>query len=116
MKKARMDLEQKKSGVEINRPVGDGSRQLSNPGLALGILLASLLWFWWQSDLRAAREEIPYSEFLRYLEQDQLEKVLVEDNFIQGTLKLQDERTGKPRIVVTIPLANAELAGLLEQH
>ena len=82
MKKARMDLEQKKPGVEINKPPGNGSWQLSNPGLAFYILLFSLLWFWWQSDLRVSREEIPYSEFLQYLEQDQLEKVLVEDSHI----------------------------------
>lgn len=111
-----MDLEQKKPGVEINKPPGNGSWQLSNPGLAFYILLFSLLWFWWQSDLRVSREEIPYSEFLQYLEQDQLEKVLVEDSHIQGTLKLKDESTGKSRIVVTVPLANNELAGLLEKH
>ncbi len=116
MKKNRMDLEKKKPGVEINKPPENGSWQRPDLRLALYVLLFSVLWFWWQSDLRVAQEEIPYSQFLAYLEQGQVDKVLVEDSFIQGTLKLKDERTGKPRVVVTVPLANNELAGMLEQH
>jgi len=116
MKKARMDLEKKKPGVEINKPPGDGPWQRPNAQLALYLLMFALMWFWWQSDLRVAQEEIPYSQFLKYLEQDQVDKVLVQDSYIQGTLKLKDEKSGKPRIVVTVPLANNELAVLLEKH
>jgi cell division protease FtsH len=116
MKKNRMDLEKKKPGVEINKPPENASWQRPDLRLALYLLLFSVLWFWWQSDLRVAQEEIPYSQFLKYLEQDQVDKVLVEDSFIQGTLKLKDEKSGKPRVVVTVPLANNELAGMLEQH
>ena len=73
MKKARMDLEKKKPGVEINKPPGDGPWQRPNAQLALYLLMFALMWFWWQSDLRVAQEEIPYSQFLKYLEQDQVD-------------------------------------------
>ena len=55
------------------------------------------MWVWWQSDFHQARDEIPYSEFVQYLETDQVDKVLVGDTYIQGILKLKDEKSGKPR-------------------
>ena len=94
-----MDLEQKKSGVEINPPPDGGLWQRPNIRLTLYLLLFLLFWLWWQSGMRVVREEVPYSQFLTYLEQDQIARVLVQDDLIEATLKLQDESTGKPRII-----------------
>ena len=116
MKKPSMELDKKKPGVEINKPPDPGFWQRPDVRLALYVLLFSLLWFWWQSDLGVAREQIPYSEFLKYLEHDQVDKVLVGDDIIQGTLKEKDQKTGQPKMVVTVPLANNELAAKLEKH
>ena len=111
-----MDLEQKKSGVEINPPPDGSLWQRPNIRLTLYLLLFLLFWLWWQSGMRVVREEVPYSQFLTYLEQDQIARVLVQDDLIEATLKLQDESTGKPRIITTVALTNSELAGMLEKH
>jgi cell division protease FtsH len=60
--------------------------------------------------------EIPYSQFLQYLEQDKIDKAVVTENLIDGTLKIKDEKTGKPRRFLTVPLPNNELAQLMEKH
>jgi cell division protease FtsH len=111
-----MDLDKKKPGVEINKPTENGFWQRPNVRLGLYLLLFSIMWVWWQSDFHQAREEIPYSEFVQYLETDQVDKVLVGDTYIQGILKLKDEKSGKPRVIVTVPLANNTLAENLEKH
>ena len=61
MKKPSMELDKKNPGVEINKPPYPGFWQRPDVRLALYVLLFSLLWFWWQSDLGVAREQIPYS-------------------------------------------------------
>ncbi len=111
-----MDLDKKKPGVEINKPTENGFWQRPNVRLGLYLLLLSMMWVWWQSDFHQAREEIPYSEFVQYLENDQVDKVLVGDTYIQGILKLKDEKSGKPRVIVTVPLVNNTLAENLEKH
>ena len=111
-----MDLEKKQPGVEINKPTDGGFWQRPNVRLALYLLLFAFFWLWWQSDMRMAREKVPYSDFLKYLEQGELDEVLVKDDLIEAKLKLRDEKTGKPKVIMTIPLANNELASMLEKH
>jgi hypothetical protein len=53
---------------------------------------------------------------LQLLEQDQIDKTVVTENMITGTLKLNDEKTNKPRVFNTVPLPNNELALLMEKH
>ncbi|MCG6966931.1 MAG: ATP-dependent zinc metalloprotease FtsH [Chromatiaceae bacterium] len=73
-------------------------------------------WLFWQNTERAALEEIPYSQFMQYLEQDQVVSAVVRDEAITGVLKLQDEQTGKQRAFVTVPLADDKLADLMAKH
>ena len=79
-------------------------------------LLATLLAIWLLQGYQAAREnEIPYSEFLREVSAGQVEKVMVTEQVIAGTLKpAPGQGEGKP--FVTVPLWNTELAKALEQH
>jgi cell division protease FtsH len=116
MKKPSMDLQRKKPGVELNKPPELGFWQRPQVRLALYLLMFSILWFSWQSDVRLEQEAIPYSEFVKKLEQGQVDKVLVSDSFIHGTLKTNDVKSGKPKEFTTIPMANNELAAMLERQ
>jgi len=116
MKQTRKDAERKKAGLEVNKPQPGGFWQQPGFRLALYAMMFISLWAWWQSDQQMAQEEIPYSAFLDYLQKDQVEEVLVTDSVIEGTLKLKDKQTGKPRVVLTVPLADNELADKLEKH
>ncbi|RMD69016.1 MAG: ATP-dependent metallopeptidase FtsH/Yme1/Tma family protein, partial [Gammaproteobacteria bacterium] len=86
-------------------------------------------WFWllllflflfavplFQAGQEVAREEIPYSAFLQYVEKGQVEECLVTDTYIAGTLKLKDPKTGKPRHFITVPLWHEALAEKLVEH
>ncbi len=116
MKNTRMELEKKKPGVELNKPPENDFWQRPNVRLGMYLLLCTILWVWWQSDLHQAQEEVPYSEFVTYLDQGQVDKVLVGDAVIQATLKHKDPKSGQPRVIVTVPLANAALAKSLEKQ
>ncbi|HLF97468.1 MAG TPA: ATP-dependent metallopeptidase FtsH/Yme1/Tma family protein, partial [Methylococcaceae bacterium] len=79
-------------------------------------LLAALLAMWlWQGYQTGRENEIPYSEFLRQVSAGQVDRVLVTEQAIAGTLKpAPGETEGKP--FLTVPLWNAELVKTLEQH
>jgi cell division protease FtsH len=81
----------------------------------LYLLMFAALWYVWKSGSRLEQEEIPYSQFLTYVQKDQIEKALVSDRLITGTLKLQDPGTGLKNFV-TVPLPDTELAQLMESH
>ena len=61
-----------------------------------GVILLHNLW------LQATQiEQIPYSQFQAYLDDDQIEEIRVTHNYIQGTLRRPLE--GHPSQFVTIP-------------
>jgi len=88
------------------------------PNIVLGIylLMFTVMWYLWQSTTRLEQEEIPYSQFLAYVQQGEIEKAVVTDKLISGTLKATDQHTAKPKNFVTVPLPDTELAQLLESH
>ena len=108
-----MDL--KKTGIEINKPDKLSYWRRPNIALVIYLLTFSFVWFMWQASSEMVKEEIPYSQFLKYLDQDQVEKAVVTENLIQGTLKIKDA-DGKPRAFLTVPLLDNELAQLMEKH
>ncbi len=108
-----MDL--KKPDIEVNKPDKVNFWRRPNIALVIYLLTLSAVWFMWQTAAQMTKEEIPYSQFLKHLQQEQVEKAVVTETLIQGTLKIKD-LDGKPRPFVTVPLPNNELAQLMEKH
>ncbi|WOJ93112.1 ATP-dependent zinc metalloprotease FtsH [Congregibacter variabilis] len=108
----RQDKQQ--GDIEINTSADGAPWKRPNVQLAVYLMLLAMLW--WQWGMRVAREEIPYSDFLTFLDQGQIDTAIVKDNRIEAVLKIKDEKTGKPRIVVTVPLADSELASMFREH
>ena len=108
-------MELKKPDIELNKPHEIKFWQRPGVSAVLYVLFLTVLWFSWQSASKMVKEEIPYSQFLKYLGQDQVEKAVVTENMIQGTLKIKDP-DGAPKPFVTVPLPNNKLALLMEKH
>jgi len=105
-----------KPEIEINKP---GERKFwQRPQFTLVtyvlFILASL--YFWQSFAEAQREQIPYSEFQQHLEKNEIAEAVVTQKMIRGTLTLTDEKTHKPRLFITVPLWDDELAKSLKKH
>jgi cell division protease FtsH len=116
MKQTKFGLGPKKPDLEVNKPAERKFWQRPDINLVLYILFVAAMFYLWQSFVTEEREEIPYSQFLHYLQQNQVDKAVVTETLITGTLKLKDKKTGKPREFITVPLRNNELAQLLEKH
>ncbi|GBE10822.1 ATP-dependent zinc metalloprotease FtsH [bacterium BMS3Bbin12] len=116
-----MDTRTNKGGkdkphIEIRPP--EERKFWQRPGfnlVAYLLLLLALFYFW---NLRPPQQakEIPYSEFLHYVQKDQVRQAVVTGDTIAGTLKVKDTKTGKPQRFVTIPLWHSNLAELLAKH
>lgn len=116
MKLTKFEINPKKPEIEINKPGNLKFWQRRNVGLVIYLLLLVGMWFSWQSGVRMMQEEIPYSKFLQHLEKNEIDKAVVTDNMINGTLKIKDEKSGKPVEFMTVPLADNELAQMMEKH
>ena len=115
-RKSSFGLGPKTPEVEINKP-GPG-RFWQRPGgmfwIYLLLMLASL-WFW-EGAQQAAQEQIPYSQFLQYLDKSAVKEVTLTDHVITGTLTETDPKTRKPRTFVTQRPEDDALAQALAQH
>ncbi|WP_317704433.1 ATP-dependent zinc metalloprotease FtsH [Methylomarinovum caldicuralii] len=105
----------KKPEIEINKP-GKGPfwqdpRYNWIAYLILAVLLLSLM----QNFQQMREVEIPYSQFLQYVEAGRVDKVVVSDKKITGLLK-PEEPEGRPRPFFTVPLWDANLTELLQKH
>jgi len=104
-----------KPQVEINPPDEAQIRRKRNANLVFYTLLAIAVLYLWQSYQAVRQDEIPYSEFLKYVETQQIDEALVTDQMISGTLKPKSPGEA-PRHFITIPLWNHELAQALEKQ
>lgn len=76
----------------------------------LGIFVLSLL----AGGEKPYGQEIPYSQFLTLVNESKVEKAVVTQHFINGTLKEDDKKIGK--YFVTIPLWDEALTKNLQDH
>ncbi|MCQ8128240.1 ATP-dependent zinc metalloprotease FtsH [Methylomonas rivi] len=76
----------------------------------LGILLLSLL----AGGEKPLGREIPYSQFLTLVSDNKVEKAVVTQRFINGTLKAEDKKIGSQ--FFTIPLWDESLTKNLQDH
>ncbi len=77
-------------------------------------MILSLVYLF-QMQREQARIEIPYSEFLQKVEQQQVKEAVITNKVIIGELKEIDPATGKPRRFITVPLDDLDLARVLEE-
>ncbi len=108
----------KKPHIEVNKPDPAPPPRfglLPNANLIFFILLFTSLFLMWQDAASVHRTEIPYSQFIEYVQKNDVQSAVVGDQRITGTLTLKGP-TGKPRHFVTVPLENPALATLLAAH
>ncbi|MBS1213319.1 MAG: ftsH [Proteobacteria bacterium] len=101
-----------KPRVDINPPTADGDRPRKS--LLFYFLLALATLYLWQSYSEVRRDEIPYSEFLQLVEQGKIDKAVVSEQSITGTLK-PESAGATPRHFITLPLWNQDLAESLQK-
>ncbi len=106
----------KKPDIEVNKPVKPVSFwQRPDVNLIFYILFFVTLFLMWHNTTGVPREVIPYSQFLEYVQKDEVQNAVISDQRITGTLKLRGP-TGQPRQFATVPLENMRLANLLAAH
>ena len=117
MKKTNF-LGNKKPEIELNK-TNKPVKFWQNPNFTFwAYLIFILISFQFYQNYRQARqEEIPYSEFLQYLQKKEVAEAVVTDKLITGVLTIKDKKTNKPRRFITVPLSwNNELAKTLEKQ
>ncbi len=100
---------------KTNKPV----KFWQNPNFTFWAYLFFILisFQFYQNYQQARQEEIPYSEFLQYLEKREVAEAVVTDRLITGTLTIKDKKTNKPRRFITVPLSwNNDLAKTLAKQ
>ncbi len=105
----------KRPDIEINKPSKEPFWHDPRFNWIAYVILAFLLVSLWQNVQRMQTLELPYSQFLEYVEQGKVEKVVISDKKITGFLK-PEQPEGKPRPFVTVPLWDDELAAKLKEH
>lgn len=106
-----------KPRVEINPPdpnEPNGLRQKLNSNVFFYILLTIAVLYLWQGYQEARQEEIPYSQFLQYVQEQRVEEAVVTEQFIAGTLKPASPGADAKHFV-TVPLWNQALAESMEK-
>ncbi len=107
----------KKPEIEINKTTREKFWQSPNFTFWLYVFVILISFQYYQGYQQARQEEIPYSEFLTHVQNQEVAEAVVTDQIISGTLKLNDEKTGKPRRFITVPLMwNNDLAVTLEKQ
>ncbi len=105
-----------KPDIEINKSTERKFWQRPDFTLLLYVLFILASFYIWHGMESAARQEIPYSEFLKHLKNGEVAEAVITDKAIVGTLTITDERSGQPRRFITVPLWNTEMAKDLEAH
>lgn len=116
MKKSNFQSKRKKPDLEINKPSDQQAKKGPWNFLIWYILITLIFFYFFQSSVQTRRIEIPYSQFMEYLQNDQVDTCVVTEKSISGILKIKDPKTGKPMHFITVPLLNNDLADQLNKH
>lgn len=101
--------------IEINKPAPDKLWQRPRMwGVLYLLFLLSAFYLLRLPDTGV--QEMPYSDFLRHLDNGEVAEVLITDQVITGELTATDTATGQRRRFVTVPLRDEALAERLQQQ
>ena len=118
MKKTNFNLGSgKKPEIEINKTTIEKFWQNPNFTFWLYLIFILISFQFYQGYQQAKQQEIPYSEFLTHVQNQEVAEAVVTDRVITGTLTLTDDKTGQPRRFITVPMMwNNDLAMTLERQ
>ncbi len=116
MEKTDFNINTKEPEIQVNRPPERKLWQRKGPFSVWYFIVMFFLFYLFQSSLQIKRQEIPYSQFKKYLQTGQISECVIKQNLIAGTLKIVDQKTGKPRRFITVRLRDDQLAKALDQH
>jgi cell division protease FtsH len=109
------DSSKQESRIEINKPLDKEASEVKSRRFIYFSLILILTLFWLNSAREIQRDEIPFSRFLNYVKEGKIDKAVVTENFITGTIKSEDPDQPAARFV-TIPLWQTDLVKMLEQN
>ena len=116
MKPSDFRLTPDKPKIEIKKPANGKFWQKPSFNFWLYVLFLIVSLYFFQSYTAEQREEIPYSQFLQYVDKGEVANAVVTDKLITGTLTETDPKTKQPRRFVTVPLWDDQLAQRLQKH
>jgi len=102
--------------MHVNKPPEKKLWQKRGPFSIWYFIIMFLFLYLFQSMAQVKKEQIPYSQFQKYLNENQVSECVIQGDKITGTLKLTDQKTGKPRYFITVRLRDDRLANALEKH
>jgi len=108
-------LSKKEPEFELNKPL-DKKAASSRQGRAFYfVLLLIFTLFLLNSVGEMQRDEIPYSQFLKLVKEEKIDKAVVTERFITGVIKSGDPKEPAKHFM-TVPLWQTDLVELLEQN
>lgn len=118
LKKAHFERKNDDPSIEINKPSDQRTAPKPEFSLWFYIIFMILSLYLWQGYEQFRKEEIPYSEFLKRMQNGEVEEAVVTDKAITGKFKSSGLESGaeKPSNFVTVPLLDHELADELEKN
>ena len=114
--KTNFQIGQKVPEMQVNNPPEKKFWQKPGHFSIWYFILMMMMLYFYQAGFQVKNEEIPYSQFQKYLEANQISECVIKEKVITGTLKLTDQKTGKPRHFITVPLHYPGLSEALEKH
>jgi cell division protease FtsH len=108
-------LFEKKLKLELNKPSDTQAHRLMHKKLIYFALASVFLIFLFNSINEVKQDEIPYSQFLKLVQETKVENAIVTERMITGTIKSSDSKEPSKHFV-TIPLWQNDLAQMLTQN
>lgn len=105
--------------LEINKPPNHKHQsfwQRPDFNLWLYVIFMLVSLYFWQQYAEVRRTEIPYSQFLTYLQKGQVSEVVISDQYISGKLTVPEQGSEKPKNFITVPLLDNQLAKELDKQ
>lgn len=108
------DLSGKKSQYDINKPTDKNNSSGKQKKLIfLGLLILAVVWL--NNFREVQQDEIAFSQFLDLVKAAKIDKAIVTERYITGTIK-PDDPTKEAKHFMTVPLWQTDLAELLEKN
>ncbi|MDO9271045.1 MAG: ATP-dependent zinc metalloprotease FtsH [Methylobacter sp.] len=100
---------------ELNKPTDQNSAGSKQRKLFLYVLAFILLLTFFNSIQDVQRDEIPFSQFIKLVKEEKIDKAVVTERYITGVIKSDDPQQPDKNFM-TIPLWQNDLAQMLEQN